>query len=133
MQDSDPKRQFDWWSAISIIPLTGGIVLILLSLIWPTAAVSHGNWSPEKAKQYQSAAVKLHSLSHASLHASPDADQQAMRNELQQAEKDYQAIRSQLDSAIERPKHLAWALRVAGVALAISGGFAIYRGRAPAA
>jgi len=132
MTGNDPRQPFDSWKAIPAILLTSGIVLILLSLFWPTGTVSHANWSPDQAKQYQAASVKLHGRSHASVHPSPDADPQAMRKELQQAEADYKAIRTQLDSAINGPKRFALALRAAGIAILVAGGAGMYYFRAPA-
>jgi hypothetical protein len=132
MASSEPKRELDWRTLIPAVLVIGGILLILGSLLLPTSVTGRAGWSPEQAKKYQEAAVKLHSLSHASLHTSPEADQPAKRKELQQAEADYNAIRSQLDSAIARPKKITWAIRLAGVALVAIGGFGLYHGRAPA-
>src|SRR3954464_7739875 len=98
MKASEQKRTVNWWSTLAALCITGGIVILLTSLLWPNKSTSHSNWSLEQAKQYQAASVKLHSLSHASLHADPGTDPQTARKELQQAEDDYQAIRSQLDS-----------------------------------
>ena len=127
-----PRQSSGVLAAIPALLLIGGIALILLSIVLPGSAVRRANWSQEQATKYQAASVKLHSLSHASVHPSPDADRQAMRTELQQAEADYQAIRAELDSAINGPQNLALGMRAAGVALALAGGFGMYWFRAPA-
>jgi hypothetical protein len=131
MKDNEAKRELDWRSAVPAALLLAGILLILASFLLPAGAVGRANWSPEQAKKYQSAAVKLHRLSHESLHPSPDADQQAARNELQQAEQDYRDMKSQLDAAITRPKYVGWGLRGLGILLLAAGGFGTVYVRAP--
>ena len=56
-----------------------------------------------------------------------------MHKELQQAEADYNAVRLQLDSAIDRPKRVSQLLRWTGISLMAAGGFGLYYLRAPAA
>ena len=131
MTDNERDQKLDWRTALPATSLAGGILLILLSLFWPSGATSRANWSAEQAKQYQAASIKLHSLSHASVHPGTDVDPQAQRKELQQAEADYKAIRAELDSAIDRPKHLILAFRVAGVTLVAAGGLGMYYARNP--
>ena len=101
MTDSEPEWKLDWRAALPATPLIVGIVIVVLSLFWPKGA-SQSSWSPEQAKKYQAASVELHGLSHSMAHAKPD-EQAALNKKLQQAEADYKAIRSQLDSAIDRP------------------------------
>ena len=132
MTDSDSKTELDWRSPLAAVLLASGILLVLLSLFWPSGGVAHSNWSPEQAKKYQEASVKLHSLSHASVHSSSEVDQAAMRKDLQQAEAEYNAIRTKLDSAIDQPKRFSHMLRWTGIALMAVGGWGLYRLRAPA-
>lgn len=112
--------------AVPYILLSGGVALILFSFMLPARLLSQSNWTPEQAKQYQAASLKLHSLSHASLHSTPEADREAQQNQLKQADADYQAIRSQLDSATKRPKNIAFAMRILGAGLLIVGGITLY-------
>ncbi len=77
--------------------------------------------------QYQAASLKLHSLSHAALHSTPEADRESQQMELKQADADYQAIRAQLDSATNRPKNIAFAMRIIGAGLLIVGGISLHR------
>jgi hypothetical protein len=89
--------------------------------------VSRSAWSPEQAKEYQAASVKLHSLSQQTVAAAGSNSDKANREKLAQAETEYKAIRSQLDSAIDRPKYITYALRIVGSLLAITGLTLIYR------
>ncbi len=115
---------------VPYILLVGGVALVLFSFMLPTKLLSQSGWTPEQAKRYQDASLKLHSLSHASLHSTPEADREAQQRELNQADADYQAIRRQLDSATNRPKNIAFAMRLVGGGLLIVGGIAFYRLRA---
>ena len=109
--------------AIALIGL--GLLLVVASVIMPTGAAGGANWSPEQAKQYQAASVKLHSLSHTSASASPEK-QRELKSQLQEAEKDYASRRAALDAAIGRPQRVKWILRMAGVAIAAAGGVSAY-------
>lgn len=131
MMDSDSETSPDWRSVLATISISVGILLILLSLFWPTRGGGQSNWSPEQAKKYQAASVKLHSLAHSTAHASA-AEQQASRKELEQAEAEYTEIRAGLDSAIDGPRRFSRVLRWTGVFLLAAGGLVIYRLRAPA-
>lgn len=117
------------WLAIPALFFTGGIVLILLSFILPAKALSRSGWTQEQAKQYQAASLKLHNLSHASLHPTADANQAAQRKELEQADAEYKSIRAQLDAAINRPRNFAFTMRLMGGGLIAIGGAALYFGR----
>lgn len=116
---------------VPYILLIGGMALVLLSSLLPAKLLSPSSWSTEQAKQYQAASLKLHSLSHAALHSTPETDRKAQQKELRQADADYKDIRAQLDAATSRPKHIAFALRVFGAGLLIIGGIALYRLRTP--
>jgi hypothetical protein len=121
-EDKESSWEFDWRAGLPLVCLVAGVALILASVFLPKSALNNGIWSQEQAEKYQAASVKLHSLSHGSLHPSPNADPVAMRKELEQADQEYKAIRAQLDAALGRPKKLAWILRGVGVALMIVGG-----------
>jgi hypothetical protein len=127
--NSDPAN-FNWRFALAALSLVAGIGLILLSVFWPSGSVSHANWSPEQAKQYQQASLKLHSLSHAP-NTQTETAQQAYHRDLKQAESDYQAIRAKLDSAIDGSSTFLRTLRWGGAVLAAIGGFGLYRFQSP--
>lgn len=106
-----------------------GCFLVAVSLIWHVSSTNHNGWSPEQAKQYQAASVKLHSLSHAAMHPTSDTDLKAQRKELEQAQEDYSAIRSQLDSAIAWPRQVAIAMRIVGILLGATGAYFVFSKR----
>ena len=132
MTDGSSPAKLNWRSALAAVALVAGIGLILLSVFCPGGSASHANWSPEQAKQYQQASLKLHSLSHAP-NTSTEAEQQAYHRELKQAEADYQAIRAKLDSAMEGSSTFLRSLRWGGAIFSAIGGFGLYRFQAPEA
>jgi hypothetical protein len=119
-----PARQLTAPAAV----LAGGILLLVVSFFWPGKSVSRAAWSFEQAKAYQQASVKLHSLSQETAASAGANKEKALREKLSNAESEYKAIRAQLDSAIDRPKHITLALRICGSLLAILGLTIIYRG-----
>lgn len=123
MAGSELRPQLDWRAACSLICLVAGIGLIVVPVFLPKSALRKGSWSQEQAEKYQAAAKKLHGLSMASVHRSPDTESEAFHKELKEAEQDYAAIRFQLDSALARPAKITWLLRGLGIALLIAGGF----------
>jgi hypothetical protein len=122
-QDKQPARQ----SSLAALLLAGGILLIAVSFFWPGQSASRTAWSNEQAKAYGAASEKLHSLSQESVAAAGSNKDKATREKLVQAEAEYKELRVQLDSAIDRPKHITLALRITGSLLAIAGLTLIYR------
>jgi hypothetical protein len=122
-QAKPPSRQL----SLEAFLLAGGILLLAVSFFWPGQSLSRSAWSPEQAKAYQAASVKLHGLSQETVAAAGSNNDKANREKLAQAEAEYKAIRSQLDSAIDRPKYITYALRIFGSLLAIAGLALIYR------
>jgi hypothetical protein len=118
-----PARQ----SSLAAALLAAGILLLAVSFFLPGQSVSRSAWSPEQAKAYQDASVKLHGLSQQTVAAAGSNDDKSNREKLAQAEAEYKAIRSQLDSAIDRPKYITHALRIVGSLMAIAGLALIYR------
>jgi cytochrome c biogenesis protein CcdA len=128
MADSEPEHRTDWRTALAIALIALGLLLVMVSVIMPAGTAGGTNWSPEQAKQYQAASVKLHSLSHSSASANPEK-QRELKNQLQEAEKDYASRRADLDSAIGRPTRVRWILRMVGIAVAAAGGVSAYLSR----
>ena len=64
MANNEPQHSSDWRTALAIALIAVGLLLVVASVIMPASAAGGTNWSPEQAKQYQAASVKLHSLSH---------------------------------------------------------------------
>jgi hypothetical protein len=129
MEDNRPAWQSarrDWLAAILLI---GGLALLAMSYVWPGRATRRANWSLEQARAYQAASEKLHSLSHESVHAIGTNDEKEVGEKLAQAKAEYDVLRCQLDSAIDRPKQVRLMLRVCGFALAAAGAAILYKGK----
>ena len=127
MADNVQEKKPAQLSSLAAGLLALGILLLAVSFFWPGQSVSRAAWSPEQAKAYQAASVKLHSLSQETVATAGSNNEKAIRAKLAQAEAEYKAIRSQLDSAIDRPKHITLALRIAGSLMAIAGLTLFYR------
>jgi hypothetical protein len=127
MANDEPAGQPSLRTSLAGGLIVAGVGLLLISFFWSGQAVSRASWSAEQAKEYQAASVKLHSLSQESVAASGSNNDKALREKLAQAETEYKAIRSQLDSAIDRPKYVTFALRILGLVMAIAGLALIYR------
>lgn len=127
MANNEQEKQPALQSSLAVGLLAGGILLLAISFFWPGQSVSRAAWSTEQAKAYQDASVKLHSLSQETVGTAGANSQKALREKLDKAEAEYKAIRSQLDSAIDRPKHITLALRIFGTLMAIAGLTLIYR------
>jgi hypothetical protein len=121
MADNEPETLSPRQTLLPGALMVAGILLLLVSAFWPGKAVSRAAWSPEQANAYQAASVKLHSLSQQSVASAGSNDEQALREKLANAEAEYKTIRTQLDAAIDRPKHLTLILRICGSLLAIVG------------
>lgn len=102
-----------------------GVAMIAVSFVWPTKASQRGAWSLEQAMRYQAATMKLHGLSHDVAHATPDREA-AVREELNEARADYDALRKDLDAALSRPRRWAWLLRAAGILTLLLGGARLF-------
>jgi hypothetical protein len=127
MADSEQAKQPALHSAVAPSLLALGILVLAVSFFWPGQSVSRTAWSPEQAKAYQTASVKLHNLSQERVATAGSNSDKANREKLTQAESEYKAIRAQLDSAIDRPKYITYALRIIGSLLVITGLTLIYR------
>ena len=127
MATSEPSHHVDRRTGLAIALIAVGLLLVAASVFLPEAATRGTNWSPEQAKQYQAASVKLHSLSHTAAR-SPEK-QEELRKQLQDAEKEYASRRADLDAALNRPHRVTFMLRVAGVFLAAAGGISAYLSR----
>jgi hypothetical protein len=126
-EPSAPSASRYWPAALLVV----GLGLLATSFLLPGQSVSRASWSPEQARAYQKASIKLHGLSHEFEHAAGSKDQEALKEKLNQAQAEYGELRSQLDTAIDRPKHVATTLRVIGSLLIAVGAIAIFYKREP--
>ena len=106
--------------------LVAGLSLLAASFLVPSQATSRASWSPEQAHAYQRASVKLHGLSHELEHAAGSKDEPAIKEKVKEAQAEYGALRTQLDAAIDRPKHIATTLQIGGSLLIATGAFVMF-------
>ncbi len=121
MADNSQAHQPASQSPLAISLLAAGIVILIVSFFWPGQSASRAAWSPEQAQAYQAASVKLHGLSQQNIGATGSNKEKALREQLAKAEAEYKQIRSQLDAAIDQPRHLRLILRIFGTLMAIAG------------
>jgi hypothetical protein len=115
-----------WPAALAALLLALGIGAIGLSFTRHVDTSGRIAWSQDEARQYQAAAKKLHGLSHEFVHASQRADGPEVRAELHKAQAEYDALRTQLESAMARPWYIALLLRVGGVLLMLGAAFCLF-------
>lgn len=111
--------------------LAAGVIALIVSFFWPSETTGHGAWPPEKAKAFQDASIKLHSLSQQGIAAAGSEKEKKLRQDLARADTEFKALKSELDAAIDQPKHIKLLLRICGTLTAIVGLGLIYRGAGP--
>ena len=121
MAAEQPPKQSAWRQPLAAFLLAGGIAMVAVSFFWPSDSSNRANWSPQQARAYQAASVKLHSMSHETAHAAGSQDEKAVREKFDQAKAEYDALRGELDAAIDSPKNIRYALRIFGSLVAIAG------------
>jgi hypothetical protein len=121
--DDDDERPhlIDWPQALSILLLLVGAGLVVWSFVQSSLPRARAAWTQEQADQYQATAVKLHGLSHEAIHASGSPKEIEVKAELEKAQAEYDVLRTQLESAIARPKRIAWIVRIAGILIMAAG------------
>jgi hypothetical protein len=102
---------------------------VAISLIWPGRSTTSTAWSNADALKYQAASAKLHRLSHEFAHAVGTDNGPRVQAELDKAQSEYSLLRSELDSAMARPKFMAMILRVGGLVLTAAGVSGLIYGR----
>jgi hypothetical protein len=106
-----------------------GLVLFAVSFVWPATSTNSTAWSTEQAVEYQSASSNLHRLSHEYARTAGTEKAQQVRAELDKAQSEFATLSDDLESAIARPKRLAWYLRIGAAILVAAGAAGIfYRG-----
>ena len=116
-----------WKSALSFAAIAGGIVLVVLSLIWPSVSIGRAQWSDDRAHEYQRVSAQLHGLSH------QFADQQeqgraddALAEKLHQAQAEFNQLHQQLQVAQQSPLRIASLMRLLGLGLIVVGAIPHY-------
>ena len=105
-----------------------GLILFAASFIWPKSSTRSANWSTEQAVEYQAASANLHRLSHEYARTAGTDEAQKVRAELDKAQSDFATLSEDLESAIRRPKRLAWYLRIGAAILVVAGAVGVFYG-----
>jgi hypothetical protein len=121
MSTSKAARHFPWRDLWAMLLVLTGLVLIALSVVWPSVSTSRSGWSDDKALAYQSASAEMHRLSMQAAGGEPEQQTRAFRDELAEAEARYAELRAELDAARGRPGRIAAVLRYTGILLLIGG------------
>src|SRR5262245_54898937 len=133
MKENEPaKKPLAWQPIVAAVLLAGGVGTVALSFVWARVFDARANWTTEQAREYQAAAVKLHSLSHEYAQQTRQGPEQQMRDKLEAAKTEYESLQGQLEAARARPANVALGLRLSGLALMAAGGVGLYRSRAVA-
>jgi predicted negative regulator of RcsB-dependent stress response len=111
------------WSRDSLVAITllSGLVMVLLSFVWPAISIGQSAWSDEKAAEYQSASADVHRLSMQAGSAAPEDQSRAQQDALADAQSKYASLRAELDAAREQPARFAKVIRYAGIVLLVGG------------
>ncbi|MCC7086326.1 MAG: hypothetical protein IT427_15085 [Pirellulales bacterium] len=129
-----------------------GLVLILLSLLWPSVAGGRRAWTSADAEQFQAATLEYHQLKyqyHAALSAakqqpsstgspsqrSPQntgvlAEAKNLSDRFAQVEERYLQLNDKLERAKSGGQNAATAMRWAGIAIIAVGALGLYSARA---
>ena len=129
MVDHEPATVATSRHVLAAIMLAVGIGAAVLSFAWTSISSGRSKWSNEQARKYQTAAAKLHGLSHEYAHQAREGNERGIRDRLAKAQAEYESLHALLESAIARPKQVAWALRVVGILLMAAGALGLFRGR----
>jgi ABC-type transport system involved in cytochrome bd biosynthesis fused ATPase/permease subunit len=111
---------------LSDLPLTAlgvGIVLVVLSLIWPSI-IGKAVWSEQQAREHATAAAELHRLAHGHAHAADHAagvEGEHNRGSLEEAKQRYERSQDMLQRAKTYRQGTARLLRWAGTACSLLG------------
>jgi hypothetical protein len=121
MADNRPVNPPVWRQSLAALLVVAGLAIITVSFIWPGKAASRASWSDEQAQAYSAASAKLHGLSFETVGAAGSDKEKAFREKLDKAKAEYDVLHNQLESAINRPRHISTAMRILGALIAASG------------
>jgi hypothetical protein len=125
----EPRKPLNLRPILCGLAVILGLVLFAVSFVWPASSTRSASWSTEQAVEYQAASANLHRLSHEYARTAGTNEAQQVRAELDKAQSDFATLSDDLESAIARPKRLAWYLRIGATLLVAAGAAGIfYRG-----
>jgi hypothetical protein len=117
----EPREPLNLRPILSGLLVIAGVVLFAVSFIWSAASTRSAVWSTEQAVEYQAASSNLHRLSHEYARTAGTEEAKQVRAELDKAQSEFATLSDDLESAIARPKRLAWYLRIGACVLALVG------------
>jgi hypothetical protein len=103
-----------------------GLIVVILSFLPVGPMASHGSWSQQQAQAYQAASATLHELSNKYASEAMAGDTRSTRAEVERAKARFDEFKTQLETAQNRPRLVAWAMRLGGALLAAVGAFVIH-------
>lgn len=103
-----------------------GLVVVAASYLPVGPMASRGNWSQQQAQEYQAASAQLHALSNKYANEAMSGNPHAMRAEVDEAKAHFDDLKTQLESAQNRPRLIAWLMRFGGALLAAIGAAMTY-------
>jgi hypothetical protein len=126
MADNQPVNPPVWRQSLAALLVAAGLAIIAVSFIWPGNAASRASWSNEQAQAYSAASAKLHGLSFETVGAAGSNKEKETREKLDKAKAEFDVLHNQLESAINRPRHISTAMRIVGGLIAASGAIILY-------
>jgi flagellar basal body-associated protein FliL len=112
-----------------LILIAVGVALLGLSFASFVHSDGRSVWTEEKAVQYQQAAATFHQLAHEAGHLGGSEDSTRVNDNLQQAQSDFEQLRTELESARRGSIHWPVLLRIAGTTLAVAGAISFFATR----
>ena len=117
----EPRATLNLRPILSGLAVIAGLVLFAVSFVSPATSTRSAAWSTEQAVEYQSASSNLHRLSHEYARAAGTDEANRVRAELDKAQSEFDVLSDDLESAIARPKRLAWYLRIGACLMVFVG------------
>ncbi len=116
---------------LSLAAMVVGVLLILLSVVWPRVVGTERLWSDEQARAHSVAAAELHSMAHQQKHAAgrTDDDSAGGADELEAARQRYEQSEEELLAARTFRRRTVLLLKWAGVCCSIGGAVGYFLAR----
>jgi hypothetical protein len=103
-----------------------GLLLVVLSGVWPSLFPGTSSWTPEKANRWGKIKDRLHNLSFVvnnpralSMHGGPELGE--AKAEYERIKKEGEQLKAEFESAAARPTTIATSLKWIGISLAAIG------------
>jgi hypothetical protein len=117
----EPREPINLRPILSGLAVIAGLILFAISFVWPATSSRSAAWTTEQAVEYQSASSNLHRLSHEYARTAGTEQSKQVRAELDKAQSEFATLSDDLESAIARPKRLAWYLRIGACVMVLAG------------